>query len=85
MIRKTISWKWAVSWLEIALLIMISTVLLCTPFVPVVWLLWNWIAVKLGLPSLSFVEAAGLVFLLRFLQASVVLTNPNAQKAAESE
>lgn len=83
MIRKTISWKWAVSWLEIALLILVSTVLLCAPFVPLVWLLWNYVAVKLGLPSLSFVETAGLVFLLRFLQASVVLTNPAAQKASE--
>lgn len=83
MIRKTISLKWAVSWMSLALLIFISTVLLCAPLVPIVWLLWNWIAVKLGLPSLSFVEAAGLMLLIRLLQATVMLTNPTAQKAAE--
>ena len=85
MIRKTISFKWAASWVSLALLIFISTVLLCAPLVPIVWLLWNWIAVKLGLPPLSFVETAGLMLMARLLQASVLATNPTAQKAAESE
>jgi hypothetical protein len=84
MIRKTVSLKWAVSWLEIALLIFVSTILLCMPFVPVVWLLWNYVAVKLGLPSLSFVEMVALVLLLRLLQPSIMLTNPTAQKAADA-
>lgn len=84
MIRKTISLKWALSWLEVALLILISTVLLCTPFIPVVWLLWNYVAVKLGLPPLSFIETAALVFMLRFLQPSIAFINPTAQKAADA-
>lgn len=83
MIRKVVSLKWALSWMSLALLILISTVLLCAPLVPLVWLLWNWIAVKLGLPPLSLVEAAGLMLLARLLQASVVTTNQTAEKAAQ--
>lgn len=84
MIRRIVSFKWAVSWISLSLLIFISTVLLCAPLVPIVWLLWNWIAVKLGLPPLSFIEVAGLMLLARLLQASVMTTNPTAQKAADA-
>ena len=82
MIRKIVSLKWAASWMSLALLILISTVLLCAPLVPVVWLLWNWVAVRLGLPPLSLVETAGLMLMARLLQASVVTTNQTAEKAA---
>jgi hypothetical protein len=82
-ILKIISLKWAVSWMSLALLIFISTVLLCAPLVPIVYLLWNWIAVKLGLPPLSFVETAGLMLLARLLQASITMTNQTAEKAAK--
>lgn len=78
---KTITPRWALKWLEIAVMVFISTILLCTPFVPLVWLLWNWIAVaKFGAPPMSLLEAAGGLFLLRFLQASVALVSPIAPK-----
>lgn len=84
MIRKTVSFKWALSWMSLSLLILISTVLLCAPLVPIAWLLWNWVAIRLGLPPLSFVETAGLMLMARLFQASVTVTNPTAQKAADA-
>ena len=78
---KTITPRWALCWLEIAVMVFLSTILLCTPFVPLVWWLWNWIAVaKFGAPHMSLLEAAGGLFLLRFLQASVALVSPIAPK-----
>ena len=74
---KHITPRWAIRWLEIAVIVFIGTILLCTPFVPLVWWLWNWIAVtKFGAPHMSLIDAAGGLFLLRFLQASVALTQP---------
>lgn len=74
--------RWLFSYFYTAFLVLTSTVILVVPFVPFVWLLWNWIAPRFGLPVLSFLEAAGLLFLLRFLQPSVALvrTQPEPER-----
>lgn len=78
---KTITPKWALGWLKIAVLVFVSTILMCTPFVPLVWWLWNWIAVaKFGAPHMSILEAAGGLFLIRFLQASVAMIGPGSKE-----
>lgn len=75
--------RWLLSYFYTAFLVLTSTVILVVPFVPLVWLLWNWIAPRFGLPALSLLEAAGLLFLLRFLQPSVALvrTQPEPKDA----
>ena len=78
---KVITPKWLASWFTIGLMVILSTLIMATPFIPLVWLLWNWIAPLLGLPRLGFFEIAGLVYLLRFLQPAVALTQP-ADKAS---
>lgn len=78
---KAITPRWALKWLEIAVMVFLTTILLCAPFVPLVWWLWNWIAVtKFGAPHMNLIEAAGGLFLLRFLQASVAMIGPTEAK-----
>lgn len=77
--------RWALGWLKLAVMVFFSTLLLCTPFVPLVWLLWNWIAPIFGLPRLTFVQTAGFIFLLRFLQASVALIGNPPEKQEQAK
>lgn len=77
---KVITPKWLIGWAALAVQIILSQLFLTAPFIPLVWLLWNWIAVsKFGAPPLSFIEAIGATLLLKFLQTNAMITHRDAK------
>jgi hypothetical protein len=64
---------WCANWVLLGCAIIVSQVMLTIPFAPLVWLLWNWIAVRLGAPALSFIEVAGLVLLVKMLGTNAMM------------
>lgn len=78
---KVITPRWLIGWSALAIQIILSQLFLSAPFIPLVWLLWNWIAVsKFGAPHLSFIEAIGLVLLLKFCQTNAMMMSPEPER-----
>lgn len=81
---KVITPKWLIGWAALSIQIILSQLFLTAPFIPLVWLLWNWIAVsKFGAPRLSFVEAIGATLLLKFLQTNAMMMQRDAEKKTD--
>lgn len=67
---------WIRSWLVVGLVTNIATALLLVPAALPAWLVYRWLAPRLGWPPLKLHEVFALIFLIRLTQASASINVP---------